>query len=64
MEELIKRLADLKDLSAIKREAKVAGFEPKKENHEYWNYTFYNKATDQFIALHWKDNKNFTFTSR
>jgi hypothetical protein len=62
MEELIKRLGSLKNIPAIKREAKLAGFEPKKENDKYWNYTFYNKTTDQIIGLHWKDKNNFTIT--
>jgi hypothetical protein len=63
MEELLNKLAELKDLSAIKAEAKKAGFISKKENNKYWNYTFYNETTDQIIGLHWKDKNNFMITA-
>jgi hypothetical protein len=62
MEELMKRMQDLADLRAMKKEAKAAGFEPRKEEHKHWNYSFYNEETDEIIGLRWKDKKNFSLT--
>jgi len=64
MEELLKKLGSLKDLRKIKAEAKKEGFEPRKENHKYWNYSFYNKETDKFFAIHWQDKNNFSISGR
>lgn len=58
----MKRMQNLADLRAMKKEARAAGFIPRKEENKDWSYTFYNKETDEIIGLRWKDKKNFALT--